>query len=546
MKHFLNHPHQLVQDALEGLVAASGGQLLRLDGFPAIKVVVRADWQRDRVALVSGGGSGHEPAHAGFVGRGMLTAAVAGEVFASPSVEAVLAAILAVTGEAGCLLIIKNYTGDRLNFGLAAELARAQGLQVETVLVGDDVALPEAIQPRGLAGTLLVHKLAGALAETGAGLDEVAVLARRVASSLASVGLALSSCHPPGQSEERIAEDEAELGLGIHGEAGADTIPLLEAEALVSRLLEKLPGQPTCLPGDGPPCALLLNNLGGVPPLEMNVVAQAVLRSALAARVEWLVGPAALMTAYDMVGFSVSLLPLDDEFRRLLLAPTEVAAWPPARPVRISSPLPLPPALQPKVFRPSTDQAVEAGLRGLCAVLLASEADLNALDARTGDGDTGSTLARAAEAILDSLQALPLGEPATLRTALGQILARRMGGSSGVLLSILLAAAGQSRQSWPLALQHGLLRMQEHGGAPPGHRTFVDALAPALEAWASSGLAAAARAAREGALSTAELAALSGRSAYIPNHHLQGVVDPGAEAVARIFEAAARTAVRED
>lgn len=533
MKHFVNHPHQLVQEALEGLVASSGGRLRRLDGFPDIKVVMRSDWDRSGVALVSGGGSGHEPAHAGFVGQGMLTAAVAGEVFASPSVDAVLAAILAVTGQAGCLLIIKNYTGDRLNFGLAAELARAQGLRVETVLVADDVALPEAQQKRGVAGTLLVHKVAGALAQRGADLDQVAILARRVAASLQSVGLALTSCHPVGQDEERIASDRAELGLGIHGEPGAETIPLLEAEALVARLLEKLPVS-------GPPCAMLINNLGGVPPLEMNLLARALLRSAQAARVELVVGPAALMTSYDMVGFSVTLLPLDDEIRQALLAPTAVTAWPPAAPLVLDSPLPLPPALQPKVFRPSADESVARAIGRLCRVLEESEADLNALDARIGDGDTGSTLARAAQAVAAHLEALPLAQPAVLRSALAQILGRRMGGSSGVLLSILLSAAGQSQEDWPRALQCGLVRMQEHGGAALGQRTFVDALAPALDAWANQGLAEAARAARLGAQRTAELAALAGRSAYVPGESLRGVVDPGAEAVARIFEAAAR------
>lgn len=147
MAHFINDRAALVAEAVDGLVAGSGGRLARLDGDPAIRVVLRADWRADRVAVVSGGGSGHEPAHAGFVGRGLLTAAVCGDVFASPSVDAVLAGILAVTGPAGCLVIIKNYAGDRLNFGLAAERARAMGLSVETVTVADDVAIPGRRRP---------------------------------------------------------------------------------------------------------------------------------------------------------------------------------------------------------------------------------------------------------------------------------------------------------------------------------------------------------------------------------------------------------------
>ena len=160
MNQFINAKETLVTDAIDGLLETCGGALTRLDGYPHIKVVCRTDWDKSKVALISGGGSGHEPAHAGFVGAGMLTAAVCGEIFASPSVDAVLAGILAVTGPSGCLLIVKNYTGDRLNFGLAAERARAFGLKVAMVVVDDDIALPDLPQPRGVAGTLFVHKIA--------------------------------------------------------------------------------------------------------------------------------------------------------------------------------------------------------------------------------------------------------------------------------------------------------------------------------------------------------------------------------------------------
>src|SRR6056297_4267141 len=180
MTHFVNKKGDIVTEAIDGIIAASGGALSRLDGYPHIRVVLRSDWDRSRVALVSGGGSGHEPAHAGFVGAGMLTAAVCGDIFASPSVDAVLAGILAVTGPAGCLLIVKNYTGDRLNFGLAAERARAFGLNVSMVIVDDDIALPHLPQARGLAGTLMVQKIAGALAENGASLEGVTKVAERV------------------------------------------------------------------------------------------------------------------------------------------------------------------------------------------------------------------------------------------------------------------------------------------------------------------------------------------------------------------------------
>lgn len=532
MKHFLKNPDQFVQQALKGLVAARGGELTLLDGFPEIKVVMRSQWNPGHVALVSGGGSGHEPAHAGFVGEGMLTAAVAGEVFASPGVEAVLAALLAVDGPAGTLLIVKNYTGDRLNFGLAAQLARARGCRVEVVLVADDVALPGAEQARGLAGTLFVHKIAGALAAGGASLEEVAAAARQVAAEVVSLGLSLTGCHPPGHPREpRVPAHLAELGLGIHGEPGVETLAMDRADHLLAAVLQRLP-QPSL------PCAVLLNNLGGVPPLEMSLLTEALMESPLAANIEFLVGPAALMTSYDMKGFSLSLLPLRPQWRTPLLAPAPNTAWPPAsRPVQPSF-RPLPAGLQPLNWQPSACPERAQQLRLVAQALIDSEADLNALDARIGDGDTGTTLARAGRRLLEELDALPLQEPAQWLLALAQICSRSMGGSSGVLLSLWLTRAAQA---WSGSLVEALLaalqELPEDGGARPGQRTAVDALMPGLLALQQEGPRAAAREARRGALGTADmLSAGAGRSATVGSAHLEGVVDPGAEAVARVFE----------
>jgi dihydroxyacetone kinase len=201
MTQFMNQKESIVTDAVDGVIATSGGKLARLDGYPHIRVVVRNDWDKSKVALVSGGGSGHEPAHVGFVGAGMLTAAVCGDVFASPSVDAVLAGILAVTGPAGCLLIVKNYTGDRLNFGLAAERAKAFGLNVSMVVVDDDVALPDLPQARGVAGTLFVHKIAGALAERGTNLDEITSRVEKVIAGTKTIGMSLDTCTVPGSPQ---------------------------------------------------------------------------------------------------------------------------------------------------------------------------------------------------------------------------------------------------------------------------------------------------------------------------------------------------------
>lgn len=190
-KFFMNDRKTLINDVIEGVILTSPYKnLAKLDIDPAIRVVVRRDWDKKKVALISGGGSGHEPAHVGFVGKGMLTAAVCGEVFASPSVDAVLNAIVAVTGKAGCLLIVKNYTGDRLNFGLAAEKAKGMGYNVELVMVSDDISLPENKQPRGIAGTALVHKIAGYAAEQGKSLKDVTKIAQQAINATASIGVA--------------------------------------------------------------------------------------------------------------------------------------------------------------------------------------------------------------------------------------------------------------------------------------------------------------------------------------------------------------------
>lgn len=535
MKRFLNDPKTLVQEAIEGLILASEGRLVRLDGFPDIKVVVRADWDRSKVAVISGGGSGHEPAHAGFVGPGMLTAAVCGEVFASPSVEAVLAAILSVTGPRGCLLVVKNYTGDRLNFGLAAEQARQRGLRVETVLVADDVALPESAQPRGIAGTLLIHKIAGALAERGAELEFVAALARRAAAQIQSIGLALDECHPPGhQQKQRLNPQEAELGLGIHGEPGAQKVSLASADQLIQQMLAKLPPEI-------PDSFMLINNLGGVPPLEMSLLTGCLLRSRLRHCVKILVGPASLMTSYDMNGLSISLLPLDEEWNELLLEPSQLKAWPGAQAWREMQALPLPEGLGGTNYLPSAEATRMRWLLAACRALEQAEGDLNELDGKVGDGDTGSTLGHAARALVAATENLPFKDGPQLLQAIAGILSRVMGGSSGVLLSIFFNAAGTglaAGQSWPRAWMTGLERMQEYGGAYLGDRTMLDALHPALLSLESEGLKTAAGAARQGAATTAGMkTARSGRSAHVPEEHLQGVTDPGAEAVARVFEA---------
>lgn len=539
-RFFLNDRKQLVDDAIEGLVlSAPHGNLLRLEVDPAIRIVARSDWDKSRVAIISGGGSGHEPAHAGFVGKGMLTAAVCGDVFASPSVDAVLNAIVAVTGDRGCLLIVKNYTGDRLNFGLAAEKAKRYGLKVEMVIVADDIALPENKQPRGIAGTAFVHKIAGYAAEQGKSLSEVHVIAQRACDSVFSLGLAMETCNLPGhEAEERIKPGQVELGLGIHGEPGASIVSSHNSKALVDTLAQTLKASV----GDSR-VAVLINNLGGVSELEMALLTKELAHSALREQIAYLIGPATLVSSLDMKGFSLSLLMLNDASEQALLAEVETVGW-----VKATAFGPLKTLQHAKVHdaldvQPSENAQVHDVVERGTQTLLGLEERLNALDAKVGDGDTGSTFALGAQDIATQLarHALPLNDQAQLLQFVGERLATVMGGSSGVLMSLFFTAAGQALsqgESLPNALLAGLKQMKFYGGAQVGDRTLIDALQPALEALRDSGLEEAILAAQRGAESTATMQqAKAGRASYVNSDNLNGVPDPGAVAVAEVFAA---------
>ena len=536
MDQFINSREGAVTEAIDGLIRASGGALARLDGYPHIKVVVRNDWDKSKVAIVCGGGSGHEPSFGGFVGKGMLTAAVCGDIFASPSVDAVLAGILAVTGPAGCLLVLMNYTGDRLNFGLAAERARAMGHKVDMLIVGDDIALPDLAQPRGLAGTLLVHKIAGALAEGGAPLEEVTAAAQKVAAGARTIGMSLDTCTIPGTPKQmRISQGQAELGLGIHNEPGVEQIAHTDADAAIKAITGKLAPMMT----DGPHVALL-NNLGGTSVLEMSLLANALAKSSIGGQLSAIVGPAPLMTSLDMHGFSVTVYPASTAELEHLDAPCSPPAWPGCKSLTEPAIVPMPDGLAPRSFAASANAQTAQLIKVVCDTFIASEAALNALDAKSGDGDTGSTLAGAASGIMDAQARLPLDAPADLLGAIGQELGQIMGGSSGILLAIFFTAAGDALAtgvSLTQALQTGLARIKSVGGAAVGDRTMIDALEPALDVL-EQGLTAAAQAARSGADATAHIVvANAGRASYVSAAQLDGHRDPGAQAVALMFEA---------
>lgn len=536
---FHNDRDDLVQQAIDGVLRTTPG-LARLDGYPDAKVVVRADPDPQSVAVVSGGGSGHEPAHLGYVGEGMLTAAVAGELFASPGVDAIEAAIHHVTGDAGCVLVVKDYTGDRLNFGLAAERARADGLDVHHVTVGDDIALPDADHPRGLAGTVLVHKVVGHLAREGADAATVAAAGQDMADRCRTLGLALSTATmPTSEDDGRFTDDVAEVGLGIHGEPGVERIPTASASEYAGLLADRLLGAV-----DDGPLVVLVNDLGAVPPVEMSVLVDALLGGPLGERAELVVGPGRFMTSLQMYGVSVTVAPLDDDVRAALTAPVGPRAWHP--PVELQRPavVSMPDLRRGDDEGPSEDPARRAALQAVADRLAEVRDELDDLDAAVGDGDTGTTFASGARAVAGALDELPLADLPALLGALSARVTAAMGGSAGALVGLLLdgmrAALAEGADASD-ALAAGLEAMQDHGGASEGERTMLDALWPAQRALADGGsLADAAAAAREGAEGTAAVADTgAGRSSYVDADTLEGNPDPGAIVATHVLEALA-------
>jgi dihydroxyacetone kinase len=669
MKSLINRPEDVVLESLEGLCETTP-HLRRLDGYPAIKVCYDSRHDGDTtVSIISGGGSGHEPAFAGFVGKGMLAAAVAGDVFAAPPEEAILAAIRQVTGKAGCLIILNNYTGDRLNFGAAAERAKAEGISnIEMVIVADDCALPHRplISRRGLAGSAFVLKAAGAVAAAGGDLRAVYVMAQHAANSVGTMGCALTTCNIPGHTSStassapsRIGADEMEMGLGLHGEPGAYTSKVKPVDEIVTELVTRISLDSTGGGGGGggdgrktgteeqnkdgsdifaylpikpkEPIALLINNLGGVTLLEMGIVSRAVVRAVhavLDATIERVV-VGSVVTSLDMKGISVSILKLSGtdsgstvdwgsstaglSLRDALDAETDAPGWPRQFGGYVvgkeATPVPHGPITDSRIttegtgLDSTTTAAVEKNqnngsqkedkeeneeeeevavavirkcVEAACQALISSEAELNELDAKVGDGDCGSTLATGARAVLDALPSFQLNSAAATALSLANAIGLHVGGTSGGVFKIFFTSAAAALrtskeetgntssgknltiESAAMALKAGVEAVMKYGGAERGYRTLVDALAPASDALsrfdaASSGEGAAAAAAAEamaaaaekGAEETKSMHALAGRSSYVPDAVLQGVPDPGAVGVARWMRAIAETLKQE-
>ncbi len=327
MKKIINKTADVEQQMIEGMVKAYPQHVKKLD---CGNVVVRANKKTDKVALVSGGGSGHEPAHGGFVGEGMLDCAVAGPVFTSPTPDQIYEGIKAVATPKGVLCVVKNYTGDVMNFEMAIDMAKDEGMEAQYVVVNDDVAVKDSLYTtgrRGVAGTILVHKIAGAKAEQGASLDEVVAVANKVIANVRTMGMAISPCIVPaaGKPGFELAEDEMEIGIGIHGEPGTHREKVRPADEIVTMLLDKITED---LDFSGKEVAVIVNGMGGTPLMELFVVNNKVHDYLEAKNIKiynTIVGN--YMTSIEMEGFAITLLRLDDELKALYNAKADTPAY---------------------------------------------------------------------------------------------------------------------------------------------------------------------------------------------------------------------------
>ena len=556
MKKFINRPENAVEEMLEGLAVLSPGMRL----LPGHKVMVRADADdlRDKqVAIISGGGSGHEPAHAGYIGAGMLSAGVAGEVFTSPDTDSVLAAIKAVAGKPGALLVVKNYTGDRLNFGLAAEMARSEGIAVEMIIVNDDVALRgngSMTGARGLAGTILVHKLVGAAAEEGKSLAEVVAIGRAAIARLGTMGVSFSAGTSPavGKPSFELGEDEMELGLGIHGEPGVTRTRLQPADQLVETLLAEIQKRGSY--GDEKRVVMMINNLGATTEMELAIIARHAVPflQGKGFRVERMYA-GTFLSSLDMAGISMSVLDVNDEWLRWLDAPTTAPSWPNplkqhARRVQAQAESKANTAANPasvKSVQTDIGHRTELAIEAASLALIAAEGELTEMDRITGDGDLGASMKRAGRAVLAAVASYPVDDVAATLKALGHTLRQELGGSSGPLYGVLFLRCGNVLENsggsglaqWAQAIEEGVQAISDLGGARPGDRTMLDALGPFVKSLKNAGanspreaLRAAVDAAKRGAEATAQMKPRLGRSSYLGDRVL-GHPDPGGTAI---------------
>lgn len=572
-KNLINSLDDAVSETLSGLSYAYPG----LEYHPSHGVVLSSDCRnrKDKVALLCGGGSGHEPFAAGFVGSGMLTASVAGSIFAAPPSIHITHALrcIAENNKAGILVVVPNYTGDCLNFGIAIKKAQQIGIKVEEIIVGDDCSIPANEQSvagkRGLVGMLFVFKIAGAFAERGLSLAEVAEIARNVSLNTATYGMGLSACALPGQGLMfELAQDEIECGMGVHGEAGYERIKLGTASVLVTLMLKRICEALSLVANDS--VAVIVNNFGALSQLEQGIVVHEIVIQLRNMKIEPVrLYSGVLMTSLNSAGIHVSVLKLTeshgDVFVKCLDEETTAPCWPgcsysiPSTITRI--PFKVAEKKESEKIGISLNvreqRLIKTCLENACAAIVEQETYLNELDRGCGDGDCGSTLKRFADGILNNLDNLSLSHPAVLLSEIANI-AEDMGGTSGALYCLFFTTGAKElalskqeenlRHVWFSAFCSGLNCLEKYGKAKAGHRTMIDTMDAVctmyekmLKEHPNNFYDRLASAAWKGCDSTKNMKPKAGRASYVKQAQYLTEVDAGAFAAATWIVAIVRT-----
>ncbi|OMF11836.1 dihydroxyacetone kinase subunit DhaK [Paenibacillus amylolyticus] len=581
MKKIINQAENVVMEMCNGIALAHP----ELEFLKKYKVIKRREIQADKVSLISGGGSGHEPAHAGYVGKGMLDAAVCGDVFASPSQIQVYQAIKATASNKGTLLIIKNYSGDMMNFKNAAHLAEEDGIDVQYVRVEDDIAVQDSLYTvgrRGVAGTVLVHKIAGAAAEEGRSLADVKSVAEKAAQNVRSIGFGFTSCTVPakGTPTFEIAEDEMEFGVGIHGEPGIRREKIVSADELAGRMVEALLADMKLDTDASAEIAVLVNGFGATPLQELYLLNNSVQRE--------LAGHAGLkvattfvgnyMTSIDMAGASVTILKLDDELKSLLFKESDTPAFkvsgPPVAQVAYSEALEAVVGEDAPVSYEVETDASAAVIEGnqfsldnvvylidkMGEIIIKNEVPFCELDSHAGDGDFGMSVAKGFRQLKREWNHIINEDKKNIGSfldACSLVIMEYCGGASGPIWGSAFRAAGKAvgdKQQLNVAEFADMIHAAVQGiqstgersfgrGAVVGDKTLIDALVPCADSWTQSAesgddfktaFAKGAAAAVEGAKKTEDIVARMGRAGTVGDRSL-GYPDAGAYALGVIF-----------
>jgi triose/dihydroxyacetone kinase / FAD-AMP lyase (cyclizing) len=576
MKKIINKPEDVVLEMCKGMVLAH----TELNLIEKYKVIKKEQINKNKVSIISGGGSGHEPAHAGYVGKGMLDAAVCGDVFASPSQIQIYQAIKETASDKGTLLVIKNYSGDMMNFKNAAYLAEEDGIQVDYVKVDDDIAVQDSLYTvgrRGVAGTVLVHKIAGAAAERGYDLPKVKEAAENAIANVKSIGIGLTSCTVPakGTPTFEIAEDEMEFGVGIHGEPGIRREKIVSADELAERMVTALLKEIGIEDGKGE-VAVLINGFGSTPLQELYLLNHSVIRELSRRKVtiaRTFVGN--YMTAIDMAGASISIMKLDENLKSLLSEECDTPA------LRIKGEVPavtydeiIGTVEAPKVsYEVQTNKEYSVVTENrltlnniifmvdqMSECIIRNEIPFCELDSHAGDGDFGMSVAKGFKQLKSEWHEIlenKSNDIGNFLEACSIVIMEHCGGASGPIWGSAFRAAGKNTESkteltlaeFAEMVQASVKGIQATGersfgrGAVVGDKTLIDALVPYADTLTSSAaegeslkhaLVKAAEAAVEGAKSTEQIVARMGRAGTVGERSL-GYPDAGAHGLGVIF-----------